>query len=125
MRSTLRIGALALVLALLNAAAPAGVLPEDRADVLYHRYQGGGITIDGPSVLVRKKIGENFSVNANYYVDMISSASIDVKLSASKYKEERKQKSVGVDYSTASPPTAPASSTARNPTTSPIRPISH
>jgi hypothetical protein len=96
--TTLRLGLLALVLALLNSAVPAGVLPEDRADVLYHRYQGGGITIDGPSVLVRKKIGESFAVNANYYVDMISSASIDVKLSASKYKEERKQKSIGFDY---------------------------
>ncbi len=40
-------------------AAPAafgGVLPDDRADVLYHRYEGGGVTIHGPSVLVRKKI---------------------------------------------------------------------
>jgi len=89
---------LALVLLLGIAPAFAGVLPEDRADVLYHRYQGGGITIDGPSVLVRKKIGESFSVSANYYMDMVSSASIDVKLSASKYKEERKQKSLSVDY---------------------------
>ena len=76
----------------------AGVLPEDRADVLYHRYQGGGVTIEGPSVLVRKKIGENFAVAANYYMDMVSSASIDVKLSASQYKEERKQKSLCFDY---------------------------
>jgi hypothetical protein len=89
---------LALVLLLGATSAFPGVLPEDRADVLYHRYQGGGITIDGPSVLVRKKIGETFSVSANYYMDMVSSASIDVKLSASKYKEERKQKSLGVDY---------------------------
>jgi hypothetical protein len=89
---------LALVLLLGIAPAFAGVLPEDRADLLYHRYQGGGITIDGPSVLVRKKIGESFSVSANYYMDMVSSASIDVKLSASKYKEERKQKSLSVDY---------------------------
>jgi uncharacterized protein DUF3570 len=93
-----RTGALALVLAVLNSAVPAGVLPEDRADVLYHRYQGGGITIDGPSVLVRKKIGETFSVSANYYMDMVSSASIDVKLSASQYKEKRTQKSLSVDY---------------------------
>jgi hypothetical protein len=98
MRPTLRVAALALVLGLLNSAVPAGVLPEDRADILYHRYQGGGITIDGPSVLVRKKIGESFSVSANYYVDMVSSASIDVKLSASKYEEERKQKSASVTY---------------------------
>lgn len=89
---------LALALLLVSAAAHAGVLPEDRADLLYHRYQGGGITIDGPSVLIRKKIGDKLSVAANYYVDMVSSASIDVKLSASKYKEERKQKSLSFDY---------------------------
>jgi hypothetical protein len=90
--------ALVLALTALTSAARAGVLPEDRADALYHRYQGGGITIDGPSVLVRKKIGDNFAVSANYYMDMVSSASIDVKLSASKYEEERKQKSLGVDF---------------------------
>ena len=100
-RSTARrVCALALVLlgGLAAATAVAGVLPEDRADVLYHRYQGGGITIQGPSVLVRKKIGENFSVAANYYEDLISSASIDVKLSASAYKEQRKQESLSLDY---------------------------
>ena len=77
-----------------TAAAVAGVLPEDRADALYHRYQGGGITISGPSVLVRKKIGEQFSVSANYYVDMVSSASIDVISTASPYSERRTQYSL-------------------------------
>ncbi|HEV2272204.1 MAG TPA: DUF3570 domain-containing protein [Steroidobacteraceae bacterium] len=86
--------------ALCLAAVPAvaGVLPEDRADVLYHRYQGGGITVQGPSILVQKRIGDHFAVNANYYQDMISSASIDVLLSASPYKETRTQKSVGAEY---------------------------
>ena len=81
-------------------AAPAlgGVLPEDRADVLWHVYKGGDITIQGPSVLVRKKVGDNLSLSANYYEDMISSASIDVKLSASPYHETRRQESVGADY---------------------------
>jgi hypothetical protein len=97
--STVRCSIL-LGLALLAHVASgfAAVLPEDRADVLYHRYQGGGVTIDGPSVLVRKKLGERFSVAANYYMDMVSSASIDVKLSASRYEEERKQKSLSVDF---------------------------
>ena len=85
-----------LLIAPARAAAFARRAAEDRADVLYHRYQGGGITIDGPSVLVRKKFGEKFAVSANYYVDMVSSASIDVELTASPYKEERTQKSVGV-----------------------------
>lgn len=89
-----------LALASLGYLSPAmaGVLAEDRADVLYHRYQGGGVEIQGPSVLVRKKIGENFAVNANYYMDFVTSASIDVKLSASEYKEQRTQKSLGFEY---------------------------
>ena len=78
--------------------ALAGVLPEDRADVLYHLYDGGGVKIDGPSVLVRKQVGKNTSLFANYYVDMISSASIDVITTASPYTEERKQWSLGMDY---------------------------
>jgi hypothetical protein len=80
--------------------ALAGVLPEDRADVLYHRYDGGDVTVDGPSILLRKKIGEQVSVSGNYSVDMVTSASIDVKFlsGASEYKEERKQGSVAVDY---------------------------
>ena len=98
LRTSWRGGVVALLLTLASAVAPAGVLPEDRADVLYHRYQGGGITVDGPSVLIRKKIGESFSVSGSYYVDMISSASIDVKLSASKYKEERKQEGFSTEY---------------------------
>lgn len=89
---------LALLLLLPAASAIAGVLAEDRADALYHRYEGGGVTIHGPSVLVRKKIGENFAAQANYYVDMVSSASIDVRLSASPYKEERTQKSLGLEF---------------------------
>ncbi len=76
----------------------AGVLPEDRADVLYHSYDGGGVTIDGPSLLVRKQFLKNWSASANYYVDSVSSASIDVVTTASPYTEERTQTSVGVDY---------------------------
>src|ERR1700680_893301 len=87
-----------LTLCVIAAPALGGVLPEDRADVLWHVYNGGDITIEGPSVLVRKKVGDNLSLSANYYEDMISSASIDVKLSASPYHETRKQESLGADY---------------------------
>jgi hypothetical protein len=86
------------VLALHGASSMAGVLPEDRADVMYHRYDGGGVTIDGPSVLVRKKVGEKFAATANYYVDMVSSASVDVLLTASPYTERREQKSLAMDF---------------------------
>ena len=89
---------LALVAAM-PLASFAGVLPDDRADVLYHRYDGGGVTIHGPSVLVRKKMAEKYSVSANYYMDMVTSASIDVETSgASEYKEERTQYNFGFDY---------------------------
>ncbi len=91
---------LPLTLLLVTAVASlarAAVLPEDRADVLYHRYDGGGVTIDGPSLLVRKKFAEKYSVAANYYVDMVSSASIDVVTTASPYKETRTQGSLAFD----------------------------
>lgn len=87
-----------------TAVGHAGVLPDDRADLLYHSYSGGGITVDGPSLLVRKKIGDSVSISGNYYVDMISSASIDVVTQASPlcksacYTEQRRQGSLGIDY---------------------------
>jgi hypothetical protein len=93
-----RFATVALGVCLLGAPAFGDVLPDDRADVLYHRYEGGGITIQGPEVLVRKKVGNSLSLSASYYEDLISSASIDVKLSASPYKEQRKQWTGGFDY---------------------------
>lgn len=89
---------LLLVAALASpSVADAGVLPEDRADALYHRYDGGGVTIDGPSLLVRKKFAEKYSVAANFYMDMVSSASIDVVTTASPYTETRTQMSAALD----------------------------
>ena len=43
MATTARAGIVLLLCA--GAAAQAGVLPEDRADILYHRYSGGGVTV--------------------------------------------------------------------------------
>jgi hypothetical protein len=43
-------------------------------------------------------VSDNLSLTAGYYEDMISSASIDVKLSASPYHETRKQENVGFDF---------------------------
>jgi hypothetical protein len=93
-----RIATLMALGALASLPGSAGVLPEDEADAMYHRYEGGGLTVEGPSVLIRKKVGDNFSVSYNYYVDMISSASIDVLLTASPYKEKRVQQSASVEY---------------------------
>lgn len=83
---------------LVAGPAVAGVLPEDRSDALYHLYVGGGVEIDGPSVLVRKQVGKSVSLVGNYYIDYVSSASIDVVTTASPYTEEREQYSVGADY---------------------------
>lgn len=77
----------------------AAVLPEERSDVLLHSYSGGGIDITGPSVLVRKQFGQSFSAFANYYIDSITSASIDVEMiGASEYTEERTETAIGIDY---------------------------
>lgn len=83
---------------LLVRATSADVLPDDRADVFYSKYSGGGMDITGQSVLVRKKITEDFAVEANYFVDTVSGASVDVLSNASVIKDERKQKSGTVEY---------------------------
>ncbi len=87
-----------LLLAIFTTQLEAAVLPEERADALYHSYEGGGIKVDGPSILVRQNFNNSFSLTANYYVDMITSASIDVEARASQYTEERTEYSVGMDY---------------------------
>jgi hypothetical protein len=88
----------ALLLLIICGDVFAAVLPEERADLLYHRYDGGDVVIDGPSVLVRKNLGSSVSVGANYYVDNVSSASIDVVVTASKYTEKRTENSINIDY---------------------------
>jgi Protein of unknown function (DUF3570) len=89
-----------IVVATFLLARPGGgaVLPDDRADIFYSDYKGGGMDITGESVLVRKKVNENFSVEANYFIDKVSGASIDVLSQASQIKDERKQKSISLDY---------------------------
>lgn len=90
--------AAALALAL-SAAAQATVLPEERADAMWKVYEGGGLKVQGPSMLVRKNFDDKISVSASYLVDQVTGASIDmVVLGASPLHEERKQKTLGVDY---------------------------
>ncbi len=76
----------------------AAVLPDDRADAMYHYYNGGGTKVDGPALLVRKGFADKASVYASYYADAITGASIDVVTTASPYKETRQEYGVGVDY---------------------------
>jgi hypothetical protein len=82
----------------LMCVAGAAVLPDDRADIFYSSYRGGGMDITGESVLVRKKFSEQFAVQANYFIDKVSGASVDVLSNASVIKDERKQKSLSLDY---------------------------
>ncbi|MDB6086683.1 MAG: hypothetical protein JWN43_4564 [Gammaproteobacteria bacterium] len=89
---------LATAALLIVGVAVAAVLPDDRADVFYSDYKGGGMDITGKSVLVRKKFSEQFAVEANYFVDTVSGASVDVLSQASVIKDERKQKSISLDY---------------------------
>ncbi len=86
------------LLLICGAAAQAAILPQDRADLMYHSYQGGGVSIDGPAVMLRKKAGQSVSVSAYYYVDTVSGASVDVQATASAYSETRQEKRLGVDY---------------------------
>jgi hypothetical protein len=88
----------AVVLAASGFRVWCGVLPEDRADALYHSYDGGGVKVTGPSILVRKGDAKNFSLSANYYADSISSASIDVVTQGSSYSEQRNELSGSIDY---------------------------
>src|SRR3984957_18084034 len=98
-RKSVRIAAIAAVAALLLVSAgSADVLPDDRADIFYSKYNGGGMDITGKSVLVRKKFSEDFAVEANYFVDTVSGASVDLLSRASVIKDERKQKSGTVEY---------------------------
>ncbi len=83
---------------LIVGVAGAAVLPDDRADIFYSDYKGGGMDIKGESVLVRKKFSEQFAVEANYFIDKVSGASVDVLSQASVIKDERKQKSISLDY---------------------------
>lgn len=90
--------ALLTLFLLLPVVGNAAILPEDRADALYHSYDGGGVTINGPAIQVRKKASESFSFSGKYYIDSVSSASIDVITRASPYTEERKETSVSMEY---------------------------
>ena len=53
-------GLITLVLLISAGHAGAKVLPEDRADVLYHGYDGGGVTIQGPSTGQKSLQGQDF-----------------------------------------------------------------
>jgi hypothetical protein len=82
---------------LASGAAESAELPEDRAEMMVHAYDGGGVRATGPALLVRKSLINRVSLYASYYVDMVSNASIDVVTTASPYRERRREEGAGVD----------------------------
>jgi hypothetical protein len=81
-----------------SGGAGAVTLPEDKAEALFHTYHGGGVTANGPALLVRKSIADKVSLQASYYVDSVSNASIDVITTASPFKEKRTAYDFALDY---------------------------
>ena len=77
--------------------ASGAALPEDKAEAIFHVYDGGGVKATGPALLVRKSLFDRVSVSAQYYVDAVSNASIDVVTTASAYKETRTAYDFGLD----------------------------
>lgn len=73
-------------------------LPANKAEAMFHIYDGGGVEATGPALLVRKSFMDRFSLSAQYYVDSVSNASIDVVTTASPFKEKRTAYDFGLDY---------------------------
>jgi hypothetical protein len=86
-----------MALATFAGAAPAATLPEDRSEVMFHSYDGGGVKATGPAVLVRKSLANRVSLSGGVYVDAVSNASIDVVTTASPYKETRNAYDLGAE----------------------------
>lgn len=83
---------------LATGSAVGATLPQDRAELVYHSYDGGGVKATGPALLVRKSLADRVSVSAQYYVDAVSNASIDVVTTASPFKETRNAVDLGADW---------------------------
>jgi hypothetical protein len=83
--------------AVATGTVSAATLPEDKAEAMYHLYDGGGVKADGPALLVRKSLADKVSLSAQYYVDAVTNASIDVVTTASPFRETRKAYEFGID----------------------------
>lgn len=70
--------------------------PQDEVSVSYNLFEGGGITVHGPAVIIQKALKGKLAIEAGGRVDLISSASIDVVTQASKFSEERQEYNIGV-----------------------------
>src|SRR6185503_5750268 len=97
--ATKRSGGVVAVAGVVGALGAGGAqaidLPADTAEAMVHLYNGGGTKAYGPAFLVRKSMADRVSVSGEYFVDMVSNASIDVVTTASPYKETRNEFDLG------------------------------
>ncbi|HET8706723.1 MAG TPA: DUF3570 domain-containing protein, partial [Pseudomonadales bacterium] len=77
---------LTLCLFALPSVSWSAVLPEETADIGWHYYSGDHVNVDGPALLVRKNLLNQFSIEASHTEDNVSCASVDVVSQASKQK---------------------------------------
>lgn len=77
---------LAICLISLPSLGWTAVLPEETADIGWHYYSGDNVNVDGPALLVRKNLLNQFSIEASHTEDNVSCASVDVVSQASKQK---------------------------------------
>ena len=72
--------------------------PEDEAFLSYNYFDGGGISVHGPAVILKKAMKGRMSIEAGGRMDIVSSASIDVLTQASKgeaFTDERTEVYLG------------------------------
>ena len=82
-----------------SAPTLTGVLPEDTAEGLYDHYSGDDQVIEGKTWLIRKKFGDKFDVQYSRATDVVSGASVDVRITgASPYIEQRTEDNVSMQY---------------------------
>jgi len=96
MRSLFATGGMLLILVVTGETTTAIEPPDETVSVGFNFYDGGGITVQGPAVIVRKNVLDKLSIEAGGRVDLVSSASIDVVTQASRYTENREEYSIGM-----------------------------
>ncbi len=75
------------------------VLPEDTAEALWDHYSGDDQVINGKTWLIRKKFADQFDVQYSRVTDVVSGASVDVRITgASPYIERRTENDVSLQY---------------------------
>ena len=85
--------------ALYSTPTLTGVLPEDTAEVLVDHYSGDDQKVEGRTWLIRKKFADAFDVQYSRSTDVVSGASVAVRITgASPYIEQRTEDNVSMQY---------------------------